>query len=317
VASYLLRRLAQAIVVVLLVSIIVFCLLHALPGGPARAILGQQATQAQVSAFNRSQGYDDPLVVQYLRYLGQVLHGQLGYSYQLNENVGTLLVQRVPKTLVLTVIGTLVALAIAIPLGLLQAVRRNRPVDYTLTAITFVLYAMPLFFLGLLLIIGFSQDLHWFPPTAPQSDSLLAILSQPAGLVLPVATLALVTIAAFSRYVRSAVLDNLSEEYVRTARAKGALEGRVLFRHVTRNALVPVVTLLGIYIPYLFSGSLIVEAMFNYPGMGLLFWNAAQSRDYPVLLAVALVVSVATVVGSLLVDIAYVFLDPRVRYVSV
>lgn len=315
-AAYLLRRLAQAIVVVLLVSIIVFALLHMLPGGPARAILGQQATQAQINAFNQSQGYDQPVAVQYLRYLGQVLHGQLGYSYQLNENVGTLLLQRLPKTLLLTVVGTAVALVIAVPLGLLQAVRRNRPVDYALTAVTFVLYAMPLFFLGLLLIIGFSQDLRWFPPQAPQSDSLLTVLSQPAGLVLPVATFALVTIAAFSRYVRSAVLDNLSEEYVRTARAKGALEGRVLFRHVTRNALVPVVTMLGVYIPYLFSGSLIVEAMFNYPGMGLLFWNAAQTRDYPVLLAVALVVSVATVVGSLLVDLGYVFLDPRVRYVS-
>jgi peptide/nickel transport system permease protein len=116
--------------------------------------------------------------------------------------------------------------------------------------------------------------------------------------------------------VRSAVLDNLSEDYVRTARAKGALEGRVLFRHVTRNALVPVVTMLGVYIPYLFSGSLVVEAIFNYPGMGLLFWDAAQTRDYPVLLGVALVVSVATVIGSLLVDIGYLFLDPRVRYVS-
>jgi peptide/nickel transport system permease protein len=313
---YLLRRLVQAIVVVLLVSVIVFVLLHLLPGGPARAILGQTATQAQVAAFNQAQGYDRPLPVQYLSYLGQLLHGQLGYSYQRNENVGTLLAERIPKTLLLTVAGTIVALVIAIPLGLLQAVRRNRPVDYVLTAVTFVLYAMPLFFLGLLLIIGFSQDLRWFPSQAPQSDSLLAVLSQPAALVLPVATLALVTIAAFSRYVRSAVLDNLSEDYVRTARAKGALEGRVLFRHVTRNALVPVVTLLGVYIPYLFSGSLVVEAIFNYPGMGLLFWNAAQTRDYPVLLGVALVVSVATVVGSLLVDIAYVFLDPRVRYVS-
>ncbi|HEY1701593.1 MAG TPA: ABC transporter permease [Trebonia sp.] len=313
---YLLRRLVQAIVVVLLVSVIVFVLLHLLPGGPARAILGQTATQAQVAAFNQAQGYDRPIPVQYLSYLGQLLHGQLGYSYQRNENVGTLLAERIPKTLLLTVAGTIVALVIAIPLGLLQAVRRNRPVDYVLTAVTFVLYAMPLFFLGLLLIIGFSQDLRWFPSQAPQSDSLLAVLSQPAALVLPVATLALVTIAAFSRYVRSAVLDNLSEDYVRTARAKGALEGRVLFRHVTRNALVPVVTLLGVYIPYLFSGSLVVEAIFNYPGMGLLFWNAAQTRDYPVLLGVALVVSVATVVGSLLVDIAYVFLDPRVRYVS-
>jgi peptide/nickel transport system permease protein len=135
-------------------------------------------------------------------------------------------------------------------------------------------------------------------------------------MVLPVGSLALVTIAAFSRYARSAILDNLAEDYVRTARAKGALEARVLFRHVTRNALVPVITLLGVYIPYLFSGSLVTEAMFNYPGMGLLFWNAAQTRDYPVLLAVALVVSIATVAGSLLVDLVYALLDPRVRYVS-
>lgn len=314
--AYLIRRLVQAIVVVLLVSVIVFILLRMLPGGPARAILGQQATQAEITAFNRTQGFDQPVIVQYLHYLGQLLQGHLGYSYQLNENVGTLLVQRLPKTLVLTVLATVVALGVAIPLGVLQAVRRNRPVDYALTAVTFVLYAMPVFFLGLLLIIAFSQNLHWFPPQAPQSDSLLTVLSQPAGLVLPVGSLALVTIAAFSRYARSAVLDNLSEDYVRTARAKGALEGRVLFRHVTRNALVPVVTLLGVYIPYLFSGSLITEAMFNYPGMGLLFWNAAQTRDYPVLLAVALVVSIATVAGSLLVDLMYAFLDPRVRYVA-
>jgi peptide/nickel transport system permease protein len=314
--GYVLRRLLQAVVVVILVTVIVFILLRLLPGGPARAILGQQATPAQVAAFNRAQGYDQPVIVQYFHYLGQLLHGDLGYSYQLNENVGTLLAQRLPKTLLLTVLATIVALLVAIPLGILQAVRRNHLSDYVLTAITFVLYAMPVFFLGLLLIIAFSQKLHWFPPQAPQSDSLLAVISQPGGMVLPVGSLALVTIAAFSRYARSAILDNLAEDYVRTARAKGALEARVLFRHVTRNALVPVITLLGVYVPYLFSGSLVTEAMFNYPGMGLLFWNAAQTRDYPVLLAVALVVSIATVAGSLLVDLVYALLDPRVRYVA-
>jgi peptide/nickel transport system permease protein len=314
--AYVLRRLLQAVVVVILVTVIVFILLRLLPGGPARAILGQQATAAQVAAFNRAQGYDQPVIVQYFHYLGQLLRGNLGYSYQLNENVGTLLAQRLPKTLLLTVLATIVALLVAIPLGILQAVRRNHLSDYVLTAVTFVLYAMPVFFLGLLLIIAFSQKLRWFPPQAPQSDSLLAVIAQPGGMVLPVGSLALVTIAAFSRYARSAVLDNLAEDYVRTARAKGALEARVLFRHVTRNALVPVITLLGVYVPYLFSGSLVTEAMFNYPGMGLLFWNAAQTRDYPVLLAVALVVSIATVAGSLLVDLVYALLDPRVRYVA-
>jgi peptide/nickel transport system permease protein len=316
VLTYLARRVGQAVIVVVLVTIIVFVLLRLLPGGPARAILGQQASPAQVAALNHAQGFDDPIVVQYLRYLGRLLHGDLGYSYQLNDNVTALLSQRIPKTLLLTGLATVVALVVAIPLGVFQAVRRNKPSDYALTGIAFVLYAMPVFFLGLLMIIAFSQQLHLFPPQAPQSDSVINVLAQPSGLVLPVGSLALITVAAFSRYVRSAVLDNMSEEYVRTARSKGALEARVLFRHITRNALVPVVTLLGVYVPYLFSGSLVTEAMFNYPGTGLLFWNAAQTRDYPVLLGVALVVSIATVCGSLVVDILYAFLDPRVRYVA-
>jgi peptide/nickel transport system permease protein len=168
----------------------------------------------------------------------------------------------------------------------------------------------------LLLIILFSQTLGVLPPQAPQGSSIGEVLSQADGLVLPVLTLALLTVATFSRYARSSTLDNLGEDYVRTARAKGALEGRVLSKHVTRNALVPIVTLLGLYVPYLFGGSLVTEATFNYPGMGLLFWDAAQNRDYPILLGVVLVISVATVVGSLLADLAYAWLDPRVRFSS-
>jgi peptide/nickel transport system permease protein len=315
VTSFLLRRVLQAIAVVLLVTIIVFILLRLLPGGPARAILGQQATAAQVTAFNHQQGYDKPIVVQYGHYLVRLLHGDLGYSYKLNQSVTSLLAQRLPKTLVLTVLATVVALAVAIPLGLLQATRRNKPTDYVVTGLAFVLYAMLIFFLGLILIIVFAQTLHWFPSEAPQGNSVSAVLSQGNALVLPVATLSLITIAAFSRYARSATLDNLGEDYVRTARAKGALERRVLARHVAPNALVPVVTLLGLYVPYLFGGSLVTEAMFNYPGMGLLFWNAAQTRDYPILLAVALIVAIATVAASLVVDLIYAVLDPRVRYV--
>lgn len=315
-AAYLARRILQAIVVVILVTIIVFVLLRLLPGGPARAILGQQATAAQVKAFNHQQGFDRPLALQYLDYLGRLLHGDLGYSYKLNQSVTSLLAQRLPKTLLLTILSTGVALLIALPVGIVQAVRRNRPTDYVITGISFVLYAMPIFFLGLILIIVFAQQLHWFSPQAPQGDSFTAVLSQANQLILPVATLALITVAAFSRYARSATLDNLGEDYVRTARAKGALERRVLARHVTPNALVPVVTLLGLYVPYLFSGSLVTEATFNYPGMGLLFWNAAQTRDYPILLAVALIVAIATVVASLVVDLLYSVLDPRVRYVT-
>lgn len=314
--GYLLRRIGQALIVVVLVSLIVFVLLRLLPGGPARAILGPGATQEQVVQFNREQGFEQPIPLQYVSYAARVFQGDLGYSYRLNQNVVALITERLPKTLLLTILATLLGLLIALPLGIVQAVRRNKVVDYVATGVAFVLYAMPVFLLGLLLIILFSQTLGILPPQAPQGSSIGEVLSQADGLVLPVLTLALLTVATFSRYARSSTLDNLGEDYVRTARAKGALEGRVLSKHVTRNALVPIVTLLGLYVPYLFGGSLVTEATFNYPGMGLLFWDAAQNRDYPILLGVVLVISIATVVGSLLADLAYAWLDPRVRFSS-
>lgn len=314
--SYLLRRSGQAVVVVLIVSVTVFVLLRLLPGGPARAILGPSATAEQVAGFNHEQGFDQPIIAHYLGWAGRLLRGDLGYSYRLNQDVLTLIGERLPKTLSLTVLSTLIGLLITVPLGTLQAVRRNKPVDYLLTGVVFVVYSMPVFLLGLLLIIVFSQTLNLVPPQAPQGSTMGEIFSRADGLILPMATLALLTVAAFSRYARSATLDNLGEDYVRTARAKGALSRRVLSRHVLPNALRPVVTLLGLYVPFLFGGSLITEATFNYPGMGLLFWEAAQNRDYPILLGVVLVIAAATAIGSLLADLAYALLDPRVRYAA-
>ncbi|WP_078841000.1 ABC transporter permease [Streptomyces antioxidans] len=313
---FLIKRTAQAAVVLLLVSVIVFVLLHQLPGGPARAILGPKATPQAVEHFNHQQGYDRSLPLQYVQYLGRLLTGDLGESYKLNQTVSSLLSDRLPKTLVLTGLAIALAAVLAIPLGILQAVRRGRAADYLLTGLAFLAYATPVFFLGLVLILVFSQRLQLFPAEAPQADTVGGILGDLPGLVLPVVTMALGVIAAFSRYMRSAVLDNLGEEYVRTARAKGQSSARIMARHVLRNALIPLATLLGLYLPTLFSGALVVESMFNYPGMGLLFWNAAQGSDFPVLLGVTLVVGVATVIGSLITDIAYAVLDPRIRSVS-
>ncbi|MHB1614277.1 MAG: ABC transporter permease [Actinomycetes bacterium] len=314
-SGFLIRRTLQALVVVIGVTIITFLLLHLLPGGPARAILGPRATPVQIKAFVQQYGLDKPLVIQYVTWLGQLLHGNLGFSYKLNQSVDSLLAQRLPKTLILTGIATLVALIVAIPLGVLQAVRRNRPVDYALTGLSFIFYATPTFFLGIILVLVFAVLIHALPAEAPQGTSALGVLSQPAALVLPVATLALTTIAAFSRYMRSSTLDALLQDYVRTARAKGLSERTVLFVHVLRNALIPIATLLGLSLPGILSGSLITESVFNYPGMGLLFWNAAQTSDFPILLGVTVIVGVATVLGSLLADITYAVLDPRVRYV--
>ncbi|WP_030992288.1 ABC transporter permease [Streptomyces sp. NRRL S-1813] len=313
---FLTKRLAQALVVLLLVSVIVFVLLHLLPGGPARAILGVQATPESVAHFNHQQGYDRSLPEQYVRYMGRLLTGDLGESYKLNQSVAALLAERLPKTALLAGLALGLAVLPAVPLGVLQAVQRGKAADYVLTGAAFLAYATPVFFLGLVLILVFSQQLPLLPAEAPQADTVGGILAAPAALVLPVLTAALGIIAAFSRYMRSAVLDNLGEDYVRTARAKGQSNARLLARHVLRNALIPLATLLGLYLPTLFSGTLVVESMFNYPGMGLLFWNAAQSSDFPVLLGVTLVVGVATVLGSLLTDIAYAVLDPRIRSVT-
>jgi peptide/nickel transport system permease protein len=314
VTGYLIRRVLQSVVVIILVSLVTFTLLHLLPGGPARAILGPRASAAQLQQFTVQNHYDRPLIVQFGLWCNDLLHGNLGYSYHLNENVTSLIADKLPKTLVLMGLSIVVALIIAIPLGIYQARKRNTLGDYLLTGFSFVFYAMPSFLLAFLLIIVFAFDLPWFSPEAPQSNSLIAILADGNALVLPVTTLALITIAAFSRYTRSSVMENLTQDYVRTAAANGATDGRIIMVHVLRNALIPVVTLLGLSLPALFAGALIVESVFNYPGMGFLFWQEAIVRDYPVLLGVTLVVAVATVVGSLLADVAYAVLDPRVKY---
>jgi peptide/nickel transport system permease protein len=299
--------------VVIVVSFITFIEAHLLPGNPARAILGVHASNAQIQAFDVANGYNKPLPVQYLDYADRLLHGNLGFSYQQNQSVYALLSERLPATVILVGLSVIVALLIAIPLAVLEAVRRNKPIDYALTGAAFAFYSMPTFWLGLMLIMLFSVKAHLFPPVAPQGGPA-EILAHPLGLVLPVLTLALGSIASFSRYLRSSLLDNLTQDFVRTARAIGATRAAVLYRHVLRNALLPLITLVGLSLPGILSGALITESIFNYPGMGMLYWQSALSQDYPVLLGVTLVVSVGTVVGSLIADVLYAVADPRIRY---
>jgi peptide/nickel transport system permease protein len=316
VIGFLIRRILQAAVVVLIVTAITFILLRAIPGNVAIAVLGPASYRnpATVAAFNAEYGFDKPWFQQYLLWLGHLLQGNLGYSWTLNQSVSSLLGDRLPKTIILVGISTIIALIVAVPTGLWQAVRRNKAVDYTFTGLSFLFYAAPTFFVGTVAILFFSVKLGWFGPEGPQG-SVWTDLTDWHDMTLPVVTLALVTIALFSRYMRSAVLDNLTEDWVRTARAKGASSRRVLWRHVLRNSLIPIATLLGLSLPAIIAGALITESVFNYPGMGYLFYQSAQKQDYPVMLGFVVVVAIATVVGSLLADIAYAALDPRVRYV--
>jgi peptide/nickel transport system permease protein len=275
-------------------------------------VLGQRANPATIHAFEARYGLLRPLPVQYVTWLGQLLRGNLGFSYKLNQTVDSLLAANIPRTLVLVGSATVIALLVAIPMGTYQAVRRNKPDDYALTGLSFLFYSMPSFFLGIILIILLSDTLPWLPSTGPNAASPL--WDQLSNLVLPVLTLTLVTLALFSRYMRSSVLENLIQDYVRTARSKGASGARVLFAHAMPNALMPIITLIGLSLPGILSGALVTESLFNYPGMGLLFWNAAQDQDYPVMLGTTMVVGVAVVVGSLLADVLYAVADPRVRY---
>lgn len=312
-ATYLSRRLIQAVVVVVGVTIIVFIVVHLLPGGP-RALLGPKTTARQLRLFIVQNGYNKPIFVQYIRYLGNLVRGNLGYSYHYNQSVGSLLVQNLPKSALLVGLAYGVAFLIGVPLGLLQAVRRNRVSDYVITGVSFIGYSMPVFWLGILLILALSVQLHIFPAEGPQGATVGAVLSQPNALVLPIVTLATVSIAVFSRYMRSSAVETLVQDHIRTARAKGVSEVRVVAKHVLRNSLLPVISLIGLSLPAAISGAVVVESVFNYPGMGLLFWNAALSHDYALLLGFVVVVSVATVLGSLLADLLYAVADPRVRY---
>jgi peptide/nickel transport system permease protein len=313
VLAYILRRLGTAVVVVLGVSIFIFALLHAIYPSPAIDVLGPRANTLTIAAYNKANGYDNPWFVQYLDYLGNLVKGNLGRSVKLNQNVDALFRERWARSAYLTGISLLLAVVIAIPLGVYQAVRRNTIGDYVATSLAFTVYAMPVFFLGLILIQVFSLDLHWFGFEASQSNNIFVIIGDWHDMALPIATLTLLTIASFSRYMRSTAMDVLAQDYIKVARAKGLPERLVLTRHLLRNASLPMVTLIGLSIPLLLSGNLITETLFNYNGLGLLFFNSLQNVDYNVLLAYTLLGAALTVIGNLIADIALTVADPRIR----
>jgi peptide/nickel transport system permease protein len=312
--AYLIRRLLQSLVVLFLVTLITLLLIHLVPGGPVVALVGVRATPAQIAYYNHLYGFDRPIYVQYWRWVSEFARGNFGYSLKNNQSVLSEIQQYLPKTLLLVGLSLVISLAFGIPLGIYQAVKRYTAADYTLTWVSFLGYATPTFFVGLLLIDWFSLKIPIFPSQAPQGQTVAQILSQPLAMVLPVTCLAFVEYALWSRYMRSSVMDNLVQDYVRTARAKGASERRVLWGHVFRNSLITIVTLLGLSIPTLVAGAIFVEVVFNYPGMGLAFYQASQNIDFQTLMGFTVLATLATIIGNLAADIGYAMLDPRVRY---
>ncbi|SRR5712691_8708156 len=312
---YIVRRLGQAIAVVIGVMILTFILLHLEPGSVARAVLGLRGTPARVAIFDHIYGLDKPVYQQFFIYLRQVLGGNLGISYQLQEPVSTLIAQRLPRDAVLLGLSTLLALVAGVPVGIYQAVHHNEFVDDLAAGTWFTLYSAPDFLEAFLLIALLCVQFHVFEPSFPGGvTSAGGVLADWRALVLPVVVLSVNSMAGFSQYARSAAITALASDYVKAARAKG-LPGRlVLTRHVLRNSLLPVITIVGLSFPAIVTGAVIAESIFNFPGMGLLFWQSAQSHDFPVLLGATLIIGIATVTGNLLADIAYGVLDPRIRY---
>ncbi len=311
--TYLARRIVTSVVVVIGVSIFIFVMLHAIYPSPARDVIGLHATSTQVAAWNKSNGYDDPVVVQYLRYVNHCLHGNLGFSYANNQNVLALFQERTGRSVYLSGISLLLAILVALPLGIFQAVKRNSIGDNVATSAAFILYSMPSFFLGLILIQVFALTFPIFSFEASQSNSVLAVMGDWHSMTLPILTLTAVTVASFSRYMRSSSMEVLAQDYIKVARAKGLPERLVLTRHLVRNASLPMVTLIGISLPILLAGNLLTEYVFNYPGLGLLFFSSLGKADYPIMLAYTLVGAVLVVVGNLVADMALTVADPRIR----
>ena len=311
--AYLLRRLGTSIIVLIGISIFIFLLLHAIYPSPARDVLGLRANNAQINAWNKENGFDRPVIEQYLSYMNALLHGNLGYSYANNQTVASLFQERLARSIYLSGMALLIAILIALPLGIFQAVKRNSLGDNIATSAAFILYSMPVFALGLILIQVFAISFPLFSFEASQSTSIWTVIGDWRAMFLPIMTLALISVALFSRYMRSSSIDVLAQDYIKVARAKGLPERLVLSRHMVRNASLPMVTLIGLSLPALLAGNLITEYLFNYQGLGLLFYSSLGKADYPVLLAYTLIGAVFVVLGNLVADIALTVADPRIR----
>ena len=311
--AYLIRRFGTSVIILIGISIFVFGLLHAVFPSPARVVLGPKASLAAIEAWNRSHGFSGTVFQQYWHYVDGVLHGNLGYSFKANQSVAALFGERWARSLYLTGISTVLAVIIAIPLGIYQAVKRNGIGDNVATSLAFTFYAMPDYLLYLIAISVFALTFKLFSYQASQSTSVIRVIGDWHSMTLPIICLTLLIVAGYSRYMRSSAMDTLAQDYIKAARAKGLPERLVLYRHLLRNACLPMITLIGLSIPDLLAGNLIAETVFNYQGLGLLFYNSLQNEDYPVLLAYTLVGAVLTVLGNLAADIALTVADPRIR----
>ncbi|WP_135257690.1 ABC transporter permease [Thermus caldilimi] len=333
--SYVLRRLLGLVPVLFGITLLVFLFLQLIPGDPAQAILGERGTPEQLAALREKLGLNKPLYVQYLTFVKNILTGDLGTSAVSTIPVAEELKRRWPATFELALAATLVAVVLGIPVGIVAAVRKNSILDTLSMSLSLVGVSMPVFWLGLLLVYLFAVNLHWLP-TGGRLSTDLAIDFRPLTgflvldglltrrlevladalrhLILPALTLGTIPLAILTRITRSAMLEVLSQDYVRTARAKGLAERQVILKHALKNALLPVVTIIGLQFGTLLGGAILTETIFSWPGIGSYIYEGILNRDYPVVQAGVLVVATVFVLVNLLVDLSYALLDPRIQY---
>ncbi len=310
------RRAGSSLVSLVILTLVVFVISELTPGGPALSILGIHATQAAVNDLNTAMGLNSPIYLQYLLWWLHLLQGNLGYSFLLHQSVVGVIGQYLGNTVVLDSASLVLAVVLAIGVGMLQGAAAGTWVSKAISLAQFALYAMPVFWLALILIIVFSVQLNLLPSSGSQNVAAngFDVGDYARHLVLPLTTLTLIFTAFFSRYMGAAARLEFRQAYVTVAAAKGATLGRIALRHVLRNALRPLVTMIGLFLPWIFAGGVVVEEVFNFPGLGYLLWQSAVQHDYPVLTALVLLIGAFTILGNLLADVVNGFLDPRVRY---
>jgi len=313
--AYALKRLGFAVLMLVGVTIILFAIMRVAPGGPEAVLVGGEFSPETAARVRQRLGLDRPLVAQYAGWAGAALRGDLGRSFKTNDPVATLIVDRLGPTLQLTAGALLFAIAVAVPLGVLAAVRRGSVWDTVGSAVSLFGVSFPSFWLGIMLILLFSEGWHLLPPSGLSEYGHEGdVTSRVRHAVLPTLTLGLIQMASFMRFTRSSLLEVLGQDYIRTARAKGLGSPRVIWRHALRNALIPVVTVVGLSLPTLVGGAVLTETVFAWPGIGRLAVGAVFERDYPVIMGVNVMVAAVVIVANLLTDLAYCVIDPRISY---
>ncbi|MFV2007419.1 MAG: ABC transporter permease [Longimicrobiales bacterium] len=324
---YALRRLLGAVPLILGIITVVFFVVNLAPGDPSLLYLNRNMSPESLEQVRRSMGLTDPVLIRYVKWLAGVLQGDFQYSLTMDRPALDVVLERLPNTILLAATAIGGAFVVGILVGVLQAVRQRSLVDSFLSVVTLVFYSMPSFWLAIMMVLTFSLFARnvwdwpiWFPASgvrSPDYEFLTGfekVIDTARHLFLPATTLALVLAGGVARYVRSSMLEVIHQDFVRTARAKGLPERTVISKHVLRNALLPVITLLGLYLPFIFSGAVLVETVFAWPGMGLLTVEAIGRRDYPVVMAASLIFAVMVVLGNLIADLLYGLADPRIRY---